>query len=210
MQEEDASQCPVQVRKGFRAVTSSFSSGMASLPPSAASLRAPVHPLEVPAEEGHVRSEISDRPAERGGERGQVLSLPGCLLCPLPLLPYGHPCIRWKYRQRKATYDLRFQTDQPPMPRRQQGSFAGILLAHTIPSYAYSLAFAGIESSTWRGSNADLNISSSFSPEVSGKPIWPPCAADRQQAMMISKPAQALAKLQGWTFCASSSQSAMC
>src|ERR1035438_10848254 len=82
----------------------------------------------------------------KGFERLQALSLPGWLLCPLPLLSYGHPCIRWKYRQRKATYDLRFQTDQPPMPRRQQGSFAGILLAHTMPSYAYSLAFAGIES----------------------------------------------------------------
>src|ERR1035438_4185284 len=140
----------------------------------------------------------------KGFERLQALSLPGWLLCPLPLLPCGHPCIQWKYRQRKPTYGPGFQTDQPPMPRRQQGSFAGILLAHTIPSYAYSLAFAGIESSTWRGSHADLNISSSFSPAGSGKPIWPPCAADRQQAIMISKPAQALAKLQGWTFCASS------
>src|ERR1039457_79247 len=73
MQEEDARQCPVQVRKGFRAVTSSFSSGMASLPPSAASLRAPVHPMEVPAEEAHVRTGISDRPTANATPAAGIL-----------------------------------------------------------------------------------------------------------------------------------------
>src|SRR5262245_41265901 len=78
-------------------------------------------------------------------------------------------------------------------------------ILHRLPNHTYdtpfyegySFAFAGIENNTLRDGTADFSISISSAGPGNGSSICPPFAADRQQAIMISKPSQALAKLQG-------------